>query len=1210
MPKLKKLAIIAAGILGALLVFSATILPIIVKSKAAEAITQATGRTVLIDSVSINPFTLSVSAKGVAIEEKGGGPFIACAGFRATISPASLYKRALILADVTLEAPSFTITRSAPNRYSFSDILERLQAHKKPDSQGMPLFSINNIIVTNGTVDFNDLAVGGGRRHTVRNLDFAIPFISNMPYLMEKYTDPKLSAVVDGAAFRFSGKVKPFSKSMQTEVKIHLNRLNLPRLAGYFPQPLPLELVSGAVSVDMDIQYRISTDNVPQLLISGKAGLADVVVNMKNGHPLLRLPALDVNASKLEVFARQFEFETIALDGLELFVSRDVTGQWMYERLLSQAKTGAREATGRDGKREQEKAIQPPNVLVSALTLTNGSVHLSDAVPKGGFKGALNDIDLEMKHFSTSTDASVGYDLSLLVDNEATLSSEGSFSVSPLTAQSSTVLAGLNLQKTWPYLSRFLTAPLKGVLNLSGDVSFTTVAGLTAENGRLDLKNFSTRYGDNDGVELSGLTVRGAAFKQMENSLEIAEVKLSKGNVSLSREADGKISALSLLKSQIKSPPAASVQKNVPVKTGSVSVKNVVKALSYRLNKFQAEKLNVLLIDKTRSGKPEFSLRNTSISLAHVNGPRFTPAQFRFASTLGTKTPLKASGDITAQPFRYKGTINIGHLPIRAFEEYFPENLNVAIVGGYLDTALKVDIAFKDGKPVGTFEGSSGVRAFHSIDMTAEEDLLKWESLQLDEFRGSLEPFILDVREIALNGVYSRIIIRKDGTLNLQNLVKKSSSAGTPEQKAPVFSPRAAPSGTGILLPVQQNTSTKRLINIGSVTIQEGTLSFSDTHVPQPFATTFHNLGGRISGLSSRESQFAEVDLRGNLESHSPLQITGKINPLRDDLFVDLKVSFHDIELSPASPYSGSYLGYTVEKGKLYLDLKYHIEKGLLTSENKIFIDQFTFGTKVASDKATTLPVMLGLALLKDRKGEIHLDVPVTGRTDEPEFSIWKLVFQVFKNMMVKAVTSPLTLLSSLFGSDEDFSAIQFNHGTSAIPPQEELKLNALSKALLDRPALKMELSGYVDREKDVEIYRRELLGRKLKLEKMLALGKEGPVKTDARAEIIKLLPEEYATYLAAVYKKEKFPKPRNVLGLVKNLPPDEMSKLIIANTIIGEHEFQALAHERVVAVMNYLVTKGNVPAERIFQNDADVFKGPEKESISRSRVELRAIVQ
>ena len=61
------------------------------------------------------------------------------------------------------------------------------------------------------------------------------------------------------------------------------------------------------------------------------------------------------------------------------------------------------------------------------------------------------------------------------------------------------------------------------------------------------------------------------------------------------------------------------------------------------------------------------------------------------------------------------------------------------------------------------------------------------------------------------------------------------------------------------------------------------------------------------------------------------------MNPLRDDLFVDLKVSFTDIDLSPMTPYSGTYLGYSVDRGKLFLDLAYRIEQKKLEASNRVF---------------------------------------------------------------------------------------------------------------------------------------------------------------------------------------------------------------------------------------------------------------------------------
>ncbi|MDD2542630.1 MAG: DUF748 domain-containing protein, partial [Desulfuromonadaceae bacterium] len=466
MSKQKKMAISAAAIIVLLLVFSVTILPILVKNKAIEAIHQATGRTVHIESVSINPFSVAVSIKKFAIEEKGGGPFVSFAGLRANISLASIYKRALILSEVTLESPSISIARTAPNRYSFTDIIERQQAQKKPESQKPLLFSINNITVSNGTVDFNDQAVDGGRKHTVRNMEIAVPFISNIPYLMEKYTDPKFSAVVDGAPLSFAGKVKPFSTSMETEVTIHLDHLNLPRLMAYSPQLPPIELATGMLGVNMNVNYRISADKVPELQIKGQARLDNIAVTMKDGSPLMKLPALEVNASKLEVFARIFEFEAITLDGLELFVSRDAKGQWMYERLLAQKKADAPVENAPGQKDEPVKAGRQPLVQVSVLAVTNGHVHLADAVPKGGYRGSLDDIDFKMKHFTTAADKPAEYNLSLQMGNNTALSSGGSFSVAPLVVKSSLKLTGLNLQSGWPYLAKFLTVPLKGILDL------------------------------------------------------------------------------------------------------------------------------------------------------------------------------------------------------------------------------------------------------------------------------------------------------------------------------------------------------------------------------------------------------------------------------------------------------------------------------------------------------------------------------------------------------------------------------------------------------------------------------------------------------------------------------------------------------------------------------------------------------------------------
>jgi len=1205
----KKIVIIAALTLTLIFLGSIIIVPVVIRSKAITEIGKATGRTVRLEAVSINPFTLSVGLKGFVIEEIGGAPLVSIGTLKASLSIASIYKRALVMDEVTIINPSFAISRIAANRYNFSDIIDRQKPRPDNEPKREFLFSINNIAIRKGSLDFNDQAVGGGRRHTIRDFELTLPFISNIPYLVEKYTDPHVSALVNGAPFSFTGKLKPLSKSMETSLHIDLRQLNLPGYMAYVPAKLPIELVSGRLSLDTELSYRISSNKKPELGIKGLLILDDLAVNLKNGKPLLKLPMLQVKSGNLELFARRFLIESIALDGLELYVSRDARGEWMYSHLIAPqaaAKGKTKKLPEKSPASTAKEAL--PLVQVSAFKFSNGTLHFSDALPAGGFRGDITQIDAAVNNFTTAQDQVAAYELSMLLDNEATLNVDGTFSLTPMTATASTEVSGLKLQRGWPYLSRFLTAPVKGSIEMAAEIRYSGKNGLVIEQGNVHADNLSVIYGDKEGFDLARLDLTGASYRQQTNTAEVAWIKLSKGMISLSREVDGSISPMALLNKMPEKFTQPETSAQVPIKATKTTTSQPAKEFSLRLKKIQIEQLNARFTDKAVADKPQFTLSNTSLNARNLSVPRFKPVPFRFATTFNKAAPLKVSGELMPNPFHFKGSASVGNLPLRDFEAYFPTNINVDILDGTFDTSMNIDMAMRDGKTTGSFTGRTGVRSFHAIDSEGEEDLLKWESLQLDGIQGSMEPFSIALRQIALNGFFSRIIVRKDGTLNLQNLVEKQEQKTvSQEKKIAVKVQPATPSASNS---PGSTVAVKNPIRVDAVTIQGGTLSFSDYHLPKHFDTTFYNLGGRVSGLSSEETKRAEVDLRGNLENHSPLQITGQINPLRGDLFVDLKVSFRDIELSPVTPYSGTYLGYTVEKGKLYLDLKYRIDKKQLDSENNIFIDQFTFGEKVDSDKATKLPVKLGLALLTDRNGEIHLDVPVSGRTDDPKFSIWSLVFQVLKNLMVKAVTSPFSLLSSMFGGSHDFSAIQFEYGASSIASSEEKKLSALAKVLHDRPALKVELKGYVDKEKDAEGYRNELLNRKVRNEKYLSLARDGFLKQGDTSESIQVLTNEYDKYLASVYKKEKFPKPRNIFGLVKDLPSGEMRKLIIANTVIGDPEFLALARERVMSVTNFLANQGKVPMERLFQKNDEVFKNPQTAGAIRSRVELNAIMQ
>ena len=1211
MSRLKKIILIIVGVLLLVVIFAAAVLPVIIQNRAVRALGEATGRKVLLEKVSLNPLTLSLSIRGFAVEEKGGGPFFSVGALKIRVSPTSIYRRAVVLSEVVIDSPSLRIVRAEANRFNFTDIIERRKPkEEKPEKAGIFPFILKNVRLAKGSFELDDQVVAGGCKHRIDDLEINLPWLSTLPADMDKEAALGMTMTVNDAPLTIDAKGKPFKKDRESSVKIVLKRMNLPKLAVYAPQPLPVKPVSGDFTVDADIHFRLTAGGGPDFSIKGLARIDELALNRKNEQPLLRLPVLEIHAANVEPLAGIFVLDAINLEEPELFVHRNANGEWMFKELLSFGKGKAAEREAPSGVSNPDKtSTVPPQFSIASFAVKNGRVHFQDDVPQNGFKANVEAIEIAVKNIASRADQIGQYDLSLRVEKDTRLSSAGSFTVSEPTAKSSVKLTGLFLEMGWPYLAAYLTAPLKGVLNLSGDLAFSKKAGISVNNGHLDLEKFSTRYGDGEGIELASLSIDGAAFEQQENRLQIDRINLSGGDISLSRESNGGISFQSLIipkKDGLREGEAAA-----PPAQGSAG-KNpeAAKPLAYSLKNLDVDKIRIAFTDKGRPGDPRFTLQDAKLSVADLSGPEQKFAKVAFASTFGKRAALQVAGDFIPVPFRYRGNVKIGRLPIRAFEAYYPETFNFRVLGGLLDVNMALDMVLKDGTPAGSFKGDAGIGVFHLVDLVEEEDLLKWRRLQLDGIEGGLGPLRLAISEVSLNEVYSRIIVREDGTINLQELIRKEKD-GSAEAK-PVDEKRPpATAKTEEKAPEAQPPSEKEKppdIRVSAVTIAEGTVKFTDKHLPNDFETTFYNLGGRISGLSSEASALADVDLRGNLENHSPLLIAGKINPLRGDLFIDLKLSFSDIELSSMSPYSETYLGYILKQGKLFLDLKYHIEDKKLVSENKIHIDQFTFGDKVESDKATSLPVKLGLALLKDRNGEINLDIPVTGRIDDPQFSIWRIVFHVLKNLLVKAVTAPFSLLSSLFAGEGDISVVFFSPGSSILSPAEQKKLEALAKGLIDRPSLKVSVIAYVDREKDVEGYRNELFERKLKREKFLALTKKRRIAAGESAETMTLTPEEHSAYIKALYAKEKFPKPRDAQGAEIKLPEEEMVKLIFANIKIDKDELEDLAGERADAVKNFLIGQGNIPSERIFEKKDDLFKVPQKGNVPGSRVELNAI--
>ncbi|MCK5914626.1 MAG: DUF748 domain-containing protein, partial [Deltaproteobacteria bacterium] len=359
----------------------------------------------------------------------------------------------------------------------------------------------------------------------------------------------------------------------------------------------------------------------------------------------------------------------------------------------------------------------------------------------------------------------------------------------------------------------------------------------------------------------------------------------------------------------------------------------------------------------------------------------------------------------------------------------------------------------------------------------------------------------------------------------------------------------------------------------------DSSLSFLDRSLSPSVEMVLADLAGSITGLTSLDEKPAVVKLSGKLNDQSPVSISGSINPLGENVFVDLQVKGEGLGLTTVSPYSGKYVGHAISKGKVSFELDYKIEEHQLKAQNVIFLDQFDFGSTVESSDAMSLPVKLAVSLLRNRQGEIDLNLPIEGDLSDPEFSLGGIIIKVIVNLIVKAATSPFALIGSLAGGGGDLNLVTFVAGQAELDAGAGEQLQKLAGVLYDRPGLKVELIGRADGTVDRDALQEGHFMKLLKAQKFkdMATKNRPPVIADVVVEKDEFQEYLWSAYKAAPIKKEK------ILLLVKKIEPLEQERLLREFVKVGDDELLTLARKRARAVMSFLVAKGPLEAKRLF---------------------------
>ena len=743
-----------------------------------------------------------------------------------------------------------------------------------------------------------------------------------------------------------------------------------------------------------------------------------------------------------------------------------------------------------------------------------------------------------------------------------------------------------------------ITAPeasLSDVLLAQGKVSLVSVKRIQVDGADIDLAGQSFKAAKLQVIQPKALVDRDADKRWMFERW-LVENKTSTATPSPTTEA-----------TKANAPTWAVAIDDISLAGGSMQFvdKAGSKPVAFDVNAVNAQLNGLVLDDKSSAKTVAAKLMPISASLRLTAG-RFEPGKLNFKGNLGL-TPVQVQGQLLAE-----------RLPVQAFEPYFADALNIELLRA--DASFKGKVAYKQtpAGPAVQVNGDVALEELKANTLAPSEDLLEWKALSLRGLSVALDPSKptqVDVKETTLSDFFARLIVQPNGRINLQDLVKSTAPASSTATSTVAASAtntgaaRVQEQGSAAANDPQKaaqnsvsSTSTTAnanatansnapIINFGPVSLINGRVAFSDRFVKPNYSANLTDLTGKLSAFSSVSSSgtptLADLELRGRAEGTASLEILGKLNPLAKPLALDITGKVRDLELPPLSPYSVKYSGYGITRGKMSVDVNYLVQPdGKLTAKNKLVLNQLSFGDKVEGS-AASLPVKLAVALLSDRNGVIDLDLPISGSLNDPQFSIGPIIIKVILNVIVKAITAPFSLLAAAFGGGggDELGTVVFASGSAVLAPDAKAGLDKVAKALTDRTSLKLTVVGTSNLDAERDGFKRTRLNELVQAEKRRSSITGGSASSSTGGTVTALVtvsPTDYPALLKEVYKRADISKPRNLVGLAKDLPVDEMEKLLLADIKVNDDSMQALALQRGVAVKEYLASK-DLPLERLF---------------------------
>lgn len=958
-------------------------------------------------------------------------------------------------------------------------------------------------------------------------------------------------------------------------------------VAGFLVAPLILRSqAEGLLREQLGREVRIEAVRINPFALS--ASVHGFALPDPDGSEFVEFEELYVNFQLSSLFRQAITLNDVLLVSPNVHIKILPDGTLNFADLLE---LGASDEPEPEPSEDEDSA--PPAVLVFLAKISGGKLQFSDRSLATPFDIEIAPLDVAVRDFGTRPDDEAPLSFTATTTAGEKVEVESQLSVLPVRASGRFSFTNIRPRTGWLYLQDSLKFEIvDGAIALEGEFEVDASDGLVAtlDAGAIRVRDLEVdeRATKEPVLTLPAFDIEGISVSYPAQEVRVASVSSNGLWLRSKRLEDGRLRAPSLAERIASEAEAVDEEADVSPARDEADGK----PWEVAVDKISLEKYRLDFMDLSTPEPLELRIEPIALSVEGLSTKSGSTGRVDFSLSFEKEGTVAIGGDFALAPTSADLDVEVSEIDLSKFQPYVGAAAAVGVESGRFGMAGRVSARpGSEDEPLVRYQGGAQIAGLRTQDLALNEELASWAALSLEGLNVAVEPTSVHLRKLLLREPSARVVVRSDGVLNLAALAREDTEAAT-DAEAP---PNETDSSDATAEPVP--------VKLDLIEIVGGSTSFSDRSIEPPFDAALEKLNVRVAGFSTDPAGRTQIHADARVNEAGALTVEGDLSPFAAKTSGAFKVDLHNLQLQPMTPYSGRYVGRSIEGGGLFLDLDYEIDNNQLVAANKVRVDKFTFGDAVESEDALDLPVGLAVGLLKDPKGQIKLDLPLAGSLDDPSFNLLGLIADSLTDLVTKAATAPFTLVAGLVGgSGEELQFIAFAPGSAELDAIQRAKLETVTSVLQQRPDLALGIAGSAAAAADGPGLQAAALEAQLRQRRFEELSESWFGEEPKSIDDITLEDEDYQRLLAEAYGA-RFGGSSSPDGLPAVSEGSETEQKAARQSAMEQQLREALplddtaladlANRRAATIRDWLSNEHQIGAERISLGEPDTGATP-----------------